>query len=548
MAVEERFIVVLTYENKTDSLYNVPIARYSYISLLSDVYKLFNIAASFVSFVTGSGMSVENDDDLMLAFELYKHSHKLPLTVHVKGVPLNTEMSDVDDDDDDVCIIGESSDTGEGSNLGEGGNTVEDINLDDALGRKTPPLNRDVSTRGRGRSVPLRGKGGRSSFTRGRGIRQESVSESGQLGGGANESPQIDSESDVSFNESEVGDDLPEEVIFDNEISTEESDGLSGYASDNDKEVEDSENESYDPNNRKKKYIDPYHGMYDHPFQHNEGEEILFKEGQVFKDIVTLRNAMRDYAIKGGYDITRVKNDSTRLTAKCSSTGCPWRFHASVLSDQVTFMVKTLHDEHTCIRPLRNENLNSNTKWIVEKLRGKLRADPDMSYELMQHELMGKWGVEVPVWQLYRAKCKARDENMGMHCESFQKLKKYVHYLQTYNPGTVVKIQPAPRVNEDDPFVFQRIWIMFDAIKSGFENGCRPFIGLDGCHLKGPYGGIFLVAVILDGNRGVLPLAFSIVEAECGDSWTFFLENLYSCIGGGTDARPLTIMSDRQKV
>ncbi|XP_021615715.1 uncharacterized protein LOC110617306 [Manihot esculenta] len=160
---------------------------------------------------------------------------------------------------------------------------------------------------------------------------------------------------------------------------------------------------------------------------------------------------------------------------------------------------------------------------------------------------MEKWGVEVHVWQLYRAKCKARDENMGMHCESFKKLKKYVHYLQTYNPGTVVKIQSAPRVNEDDPFVFQRIWIMFDAIKSGFENGCRPFIRLDGCHLKGPYGGIFLVAVILDGNRGVLPLAFSIVEAECGDSWTFFLKNIYSCIGGGTNDRPLTIMSDRQK-
>ncbi|XP_043812752.1 uncharacterized protein LOC122723711 [Manihot esculenta] len=134
-----------------------------------------------------------------------------------------------------------------------------------------------------------------------------------------------------------------------------------------------------------------------------------------------------------------------------------------------------------------------------------------MSYEIMQHELMEKWGVEVPVWQLYRAKCKARDENIGMHCESFKKLKKYVHYLQTYNPGTVTLYK------------------------------------LDGCHLKGPYGGIFLVAVILDGNRGVLPLAFSIVEVGCGDSWTFFLENLYSCIGGGTDNRPLTIMSDRQK-
>lgn len=89
---------------------------------------------------------------------------------------------------------------------------------------------------------------------------------------------------------------------------------------------------------------------------------------------------------------------STRLTTKCSNTGCRWRFHALVLSDQVTFMIKTLHDEHTCIIPVRNQNLNSNTMWIIENFRGKLRANPDMSYELMQNELMEKWSVKVHVW------------------------------------------------------------------------------------------------------------------------------------------------------
>lgn len=82
-----------------------------------------------------------------------------------------------------------------------------------------------------------------------------------------------------------------------------------------------------------------------------------------------------------------------------------------------------------------------------------------------------------------------------------------------YDPGTVVKIQLEIRLSDEDPRVFKRIYIMFDAIKQGFLIGCKPFIDLDGYHLKGPYGGIFWTTVCLDGNRGVLPLTFAILES-----------------------------------
>lgn len=42
----------------------------------------------------------------------------------------------------------------------------------------------------------------------------------------------------------------------------------------------------------------------------------------------------------------------------------------------------------------------------------------------------------------------------------------------------------------------------------------------------------------MDRNRGVLPLAFTVIESECADSWKFFLENLYSYIGRGTGDKP----------
>ncbi len=52
--------------------------RYSYIELLSDVYRMFDIAACFVKFIAKNGLSMEDDDDLLLVFELYKDSCRLP--------------------------------------------------------------------------------------------------------------------------------------------------------------------------------------------------------------------------------------------------------------------------------------------------------------------------------------------------------------------------------------------------------------------------------------------------------------------------------------
>lgn len=57
-------------------------------------------------------------------------------------------------------------------------------------------------------------------------------------------------------------------------------------------------------------------------------------------------------------------------------------------------------------------------------------------------------------------------------------------------------------------------------------HGCRSFTGLDGCFLKSPFGGQLLTAISVDGYHGLYPLAMTVVEAECKDSWKFFLGHL----------------------
>ena len=57
----------------------------------------------------------------------------------------------------------------------------------------------------------------------------------------------------------------------------------------------------------------------------------------------------------------------------------------------------------------------------------------------------------------------------------------------------------------------------------GFLGGCRPLVGLDGCHLKGKFGGHILSSIARDGNDNIFPVALHVVEQENKDSWVWFL-------------------------
>ncbi|KAK2645099.1 hypothetical protein Ddye_020294 [Dipteronia dyeriana] len=61
---------------------------------------------------------------------------------------------------------------------------------------------------------------------------------------------------------------------------------------------------------------------------------------------------------------------------------------------------------------------------------------------------------------------------------------------------------------------FHILFLSFEAYKLGLLEECKPFIGLDGCHLNGSYRGILLPAVALDANSDLFPLALCTCEKE----------------------------------
>ena len=112
--------------------------------------------------------------------------------------------------------------------------------------------------------------------------------------------------------------------------------------------------------------------------------------------------------------------------------------------------------------------------------------------------------------------------------------------------STIDVVVEAREIGLDGPR-FKRIYVCLGPIRKGLKIGCRPIIGLDGCHLKRPYGGQLLTAVGCDSNDGMYPISWAIVEAENTDSWNCFL-NLLSVDVGIVNSANWTFISDRKKV
>ncbi|KAK1578019.1 hypothetical protein Q3G72_026919 [Acer saccharum] len=79
------------------------------------------------------------------------------------------------------------------------------------------------------------------------------------------------------------------------------------------------------------------------------------------------------------------------------------------------------------------------------------------------------------------------------------------------------------------------MFIAHAASLHGFRIVIRPVIAIDGTHFKGKFSGIMFVAICLDANNHVFPLANGFGDVEDELSWTWFLNEHKNTIGSPKD-------------
>ncbi|KAL0927566.1 hypothetical protein M5K25_001749 [Dendrobium thyrsiflorum] len=255
-------------------------------------------------------------------------------------------------------------------------------------------------------------------------------------------------------------------------------------------------------------------------FNHNDvnlsAPTLCYKDiavGTYFPDALSFKHALRSVAIKENFGVRVKASDKKRVIATCSYQGCKWRIRASLCDDAQSFEVRRLDGEHTC---------------------------PDIPPKEINNNLEKEYGLSLPYMKLWRSREQAHDNIFGCIDDNYKWVPTLQAELIGRNPGSHITYTYDERDNS-----FQRFYVSFKVCADGFKYGCRPLISLDACHLKSKHLGMLLSATSLDGNNGLFPLGFVVVENESKQTWLWFLHNLGESIG--IEIEPLAFISDMEK-
>ncbi|XP_024163698.1 uncharacterized protein LOC112170581 [Rosa chinensis] len=234
-----------------------------------------------------------------------------------------------------------------------------------------------------------------------------------------------------------------------------------------------------------------------------------FELGMEFANSKVFKNAIRKHSVITKKELRFKPNTRHKVCAVCrTSPNCRWMIYASNTDlDNPTLFIKSLRLEHTC-SSLVGKVYHMHAPFIAEEYQEFFMSDPNWTREGMQNAINKDFGMSVGYQMCYRAKMRAKKLAQGSYEDQYNLVESYARELKKTNPGTSVWIQ----TELDGEIVrFKRIYICIAALKKGWREGCRPYIGLDDCHLKTVHKGQLLSAVGIDGNNGIYPIAWAIV-------------------------------------
>ncbi|XP_070040974.1 uncharacterized protein [Nicotiana tomentosiformis] len=237
----------------------------------------------------------------------------------------------------------------------------------------------------------------------------------------------------------------------------------------------------------------------------DESIATVLSKGMLFADKARLNRAVRMYNIKECREIEVHESSSEVYKVICHKwfQGCNWMLRARKLKTNMWIMGK-YKGTHNCeMDTFSGNHFNLNVDLISFVLIPHIEASIRYKIKKCITSVHQVYGCTITKRKAFlRRKC-AFEIVYGNWDKSFAALPRYMASLQHFNPGTVVEW----KLKQNDT------------------------------HVYGKYDIELLIAVAVDANRSIFPLAFDICANESQDTWTLFLNHLkehvvkqHSCI------------------
>ncbi|XP_077242697.1 uncharacterized protein LOC143883233 [Tasmannia lanceolata] len=229
----------------------------------------------------------------------------------------------------------------------------------------------------------------------------------------------------------------------------------------------------------------------------------------------------------------------------CKEPGCKWRI--SGISRMTYVLLKKFVSDHTCTSHLKgNDNHLATSPWVAETCLPLFDRPEDVGTRIIRQYIKSHWGITMTYRRAHLAMNIILEIKCGNVEDSYRLLPALIVEMMRTNRGTYMRVFRARDLRPGGEDKFARLFWAFGPSIRSFQRTLRSIVLVDGMHLRGKYLGILLIAVGVDGNNGLVPLAFGVVETENEDSWCWFLYLVKRhVLPEGIGA--LTLCSDRQK-
>ncbi|XP_022558276.1 uncharacterized protein LOC111206182 [Brassica napus] len=229
------------------------------------------------------------------------------------------------------------------------------------------------------------------------------------------------------------------------------------------------------------------------------------KKDQIFRSKEVLKATMEILAMKNNFDYTVFKSTRKWWYIRCKDALCNWTVRAEGIDGSTYFMINQCEGRHSCA-PSKKRKF------------GKTASARTIG-TLIQH----RFG----------------DANDGPKANEIIQFMRLEHSCEiTY--CTLGKLVSLLLQLLEGRFMY--LFMSFGQSVRGFYNAMRRVIVVDGTFLKNKYKGVLLVAIAVDSNSNLYPIAFGVVDSENDDSWGWFFKQLKVVIA---DCQDLAFVSDR---
>jgi hypothetical protein len=174
-----------------------------------------------------------------------------------------------------------------------------------------------------------------------------------------------------------------------------------------------------------------------------------------------------------------------------------------------------------------------------------LQSEPNMKVRTIMRIVENVYGgYKITYGKAWRAKQCGWKMIYGDWESGYEQLPVLLNAMKVANPDMHYEYIPKPNTLINGRQIFFRAFWCFPQCVESFRH-CRSVFSIDGMFLLGKYQSTLLIAISVDANNKLVPLAFALVEKENKDSWGWFLRLVQVHVVG--PGREVGVISDRHQ-